>query len=526
MDKETVLLVLGVFLLLAGIVGKVRFKDYEIPHIKSTFARLIVGAIGGMFITLYFVPPQTVINLFGPESKIALEIRPFRVNTDRDDAQYLAMKAEKNLVELFANKGQTVVSKRVTTSTERKRHKLYKLSGDVNEIDGLALIQVRLENPDGEHIAAAEIRGNFDDLKTRYKVLPEALVYGLNINEKTLTKKQDSKRPTMSVEAFSSYLWALRKYRENDIHAAINSLSESTRIDPRFAMAFWTLSELHKTKGDIEQCQKWAEKATSIDPDYPRWPYYGAKYAGDPIPELLETLRKASPKRVASGASIKDVYSKPYKIRIVAVWIDPQRYRITIQKQSSIYGNSVESLLSEHNGILAINGGPYSSDHEQRLTAIGLLIIDGVKYSDVSAKHSGAFVISEGKPGIVRTSQLKHLNNYEFALQSRPLLIDPGRIFGIKSNNYIRANRSAICASGSEILFVAVSGSEGNGLSLYEFAKVLYTKKSSGGFECDAALNLDGGPSTQMVFDLSNQKTELIGLWKVQNAIVVQRDSG
>lgn len=522
MDKETALLVIGVFLLLAGIVGKVKFKDYEIPHIKSKFIRLIVGTIGGIFIILHLIPPHTVISVFGPETKIALEVRPFDVNTDRSYGQYLAMKAEKNLIELFANKGQIVISKRVTTSLERKKYDAYKLFGNVNEVDNLALIQVQLENPDGEYIAATEIRGSFDVLKDRYKVLPESLVYGLNIDEKTLTKKHDSKRPTISVEAFSSYLWALKKYREDEVQQAISSLSEAVRIDPKFAMALWTGSEILKKQRNTEKSEEWAKRAKSIDPDHLRWPYYDTKSAGNPVPDLLERLRKASREKFDSGFLVKKIYSKPYNMRIFAVWIDPHRYHITIQKQNSLYGNSVSDFLSQHNGILAINGGPYNSDREQRLTPVGLLIVNKVKYGDVSTDHSGSLIINNGKPRILRTRDLIAVNNYEYALQSRPLLVDPGGIFGINENTFIRANRSAVALAGNEILLVAISGERGNGLSLYEFAKILHTKESDGGFQCDVALNLDGGPSTQMVFEINNNKEELKGLWNVQNAIVVQ----
>jgi Phosphodiester glycosidase len=69
-----------------------------------------------------------------------------------------------------------------------------------------------------------------------------------------------------------------------------------------------------------------------------------------------------------------------------------------------------------------------------------------------------------------------------------------------------RANNKTLphlCARGSAIVFVVLHGLHGNGLSLYEFAELLAAREVDGGAGCHIALNLDGGPSTQVAMNLT-----------------------
>jgi len=44
-----------------------------------------------------------------------------------------------------------------------------------------------------------------------------------------------------------------------------------------------------------------------------------------------------------------------------------------------------------------------------------------------------------------------------------------------------------------------------------------------GGLGCYLALNLDGGPSTQVAMNLRGVREKVDGLWKIHNAIVVRK---
>jgi hypothetical protein len=82
--------------------------------------------------------------------------------------------------------------------------------------------------------------------------------------------------------------------------------------------------------------------------------------------------------------------------------------------------------------------------------------------------------------------------------------------------------RTSVCATPQAVVFVVVQG----GLSLYELADLLAAPAASGGFTCAAALNLDGGPSTQASFSAHGESIEIPGLWRTQNAIVVRPRAG
>jgi len=53
------------------------------------------------------------------------------------------------------------------------------------------------------------------------------------------------------------------------------------------------------------------------------------------------------------------------------------------------------------------------------------------------------------------------------------------------------------------------------------FARFLADPSEKGGVGCVDALNLDGGPSTQLAVKLPALKLSLLGRWGVPNALVV-----
>jgi hypothetical protein len=66
------------------------------------------------------------------------------------------------------------------------------------------------------------------------------------------------------------------------------------------------------------------------------------------------------------------------------------------------------------------------------------------------------------------------------------------------------------------------------GLSLFELGAILSANPSDGGFGCERAMNLDGGPSTQASFHSPDGKhtLEFEGIWPSQNALLVKGREG
>jgi Phosphodiester glycosidase len=60
------------------------------------------------------------------------------------------------------------------------------------------------------------------------------------------------------------------------------------------------------------------------------------------------------------------------------------------------------------------------------------------------------------------------------------------------------------------------------GLSLFEMGEVLSAREADGGFDCERALNLDGGPSTAVSFSMDGKSVEVKGRWKISDGLAVK----
>ena len=203
--------------------------------------------------------------------------------------------------------------------------------------------------------------------------------------------------------------------------------------------------------------------------------------------------------------------------------MDPKRFRIKLAEQKSPHGAEVTEFLSDPGVVLAVNGGFFDIDDSKRLRAAGALVVHGVVRNGALNRQTGALVGGDDNVRIIWAKDLAPLASYTFALQSGPILVEGPNRVGIKRNDYDRLGRAAICTKGGTVIFIAIKGAKGTGLSLYEFASLLAAREEDGGIGCELALNLDGGPSTQAVMKLNGVTETATGLWKVHNAIIVSK---
>ena len=149
---------------------------------------------------------------------------------------------------------------------------------------------------------------------------------------------------------------------------------------------------------------------------------------------------------------------------------------------------------------------------------VGLFLEKGQLKNPLGQALSGTLLITGHRVEISPTHSVGALQPYKFGLQSKPLLVDPGNKLGMRGNDGVRVPRSAICLTDAHHVSIFYAG--GGGLSLFELATLLQAPTSAGGFACEVALNLDGGPSTQVSGDASGAAFERLGQ-NVANAIVV-----
>lgn len=224
-----------------------------------------------------------------------------------------------------------------------------------------------------------------------------------------------------------------------------------------------------------------------------------------PAPVAAMAGAAATPRRRAfeslgSGLSVfaserLDAEGEPHQWRVVRLDLKAHRLQVRARGEAPF-----EELRSEPDVLAAVNGGFFDPE----VGASGLLISEGVALArERPGGGSGVLVIAAGVARLLERGARLPAKT-ELAVQCGPRLIEPDGSVGIRSDDGQRAARTAACIrqSGRELdLVVAASETRlGRGPGLLQLARWLAEPLApddpSG---CEAALNLDGGPSTALV---------------------------
>lgn len=102
----------------------------------------------------------------------------------------------------------------------------------------------------------------------------------------------------------------------------------------------------------------------------------------------------------------------------------------------------------------------------------------------------------------------------ELVVQGVPRLVIAGEVPKLKP---AEAARTAVCADDSRLIVVVTT----DPVDTTAFARFLARPRDKGGVGCADALNLDGGPSTQLHARLPGLTLDVRGGWGVPNALVM-----
>jgi len=169
---------------------------------------------------------------------------------------------------------------------------------------------------------------------------------------------------------------------------------------------------------------------------------------------------------------------------------------------------TVEEIASPFPAVVAVNASFF--DKEGR--AMGLAVGEGRLMAAGKRRSWGAFVVSGTDARIVLGSAIPDYPPPRLIIQGIPRLVVGGKVQRLKPQ---LAERTAVCAGGSIVTLVVSTKAETTA-----FARFLAGPPETGGLGCVDALNLDGGPSTQLVAKLSVLTLSLPGGWGVPNALV------
>jgi Phosphodiester glycosidase len=196
----------------------------------------------------------------------------------------------------------------------------------------------------------------------------------------------------------------------------------------------------------------------------------------------------------------------------VAFEVDLTKLDVRLVRASAPGGlTTVDAMTAGLGDHLAVNASFFDVDGKtmgratdrsgvhaaDRRTGWGALVIDG---ADQARIVLGDALPKEPKPN-------------ELVVQGVPRLVVGGSVMKLKAQT---AARTAVCAAGSTLMLVVTTEADTGAL-----ASFLAKPRDAGGLGCKDALNLDGGPSTQLFAQLGSFRLALPGGSGVPNALVL-----
>src|SRR5262245_48954927 len=169
---------------------------------------------------------------------------------------------------------------------------------------------------------------------------------------------------------------------------------------------------------------------------------------------------------------------------------------------------TVEEIASPFPAVVAVN----ASFFDEAGRAMGVAVSEGRLLGTGKRNSWGALVISGKDARVVLGSDIPDQFADRLIVQGIPRLVVGGKVLRLKPQV---AERTAVCAAGSHVVMVVATKVE-----TMAFARFLAEPPERAGLGCSDALNLDGGPSTQLVVRLPTLTLSLRGGWGVPNALV------
>jgi uncharacterized protein YigE (DUF2233 family) len=191
---------------------------------------------------------------------------------------------------------------------------------------------------------------------------------------------------------------------------------------------------------------------------------------------------------------------------------DPRVVRVTMidARRDDRAAARVSDLRQESGAHVVVNG----SFFDEKSRPLGLVVGDGEEQSSLRRVDQGIFLIAEGQPRIQHTRDALP-PKVEMAIQAFPRLVVDGRPLRLKPQP---SRRTSVCVPGDGTVLVVVVPTP---VSLVHLAEALVLPPSAGGLGCWSALNLDGGPSTQLSVATPEMSLEVEGGWPVPNGLAI-----
>lgn len=209
-------------------------------------------------------------------------------------------------------------------------------------------------------------------------------------------------------------------------------------------------------------------------------------------------------------------YARLYDLRSEGERIDGHAFRIDLEAAGlrvlAAGGpktrREVDTIARRFKDVVAVNGSFFDKEGK----AMGLVVDQGRLISRWRTKAWGALVVKDRRATLMKGRDVDLEKNPELVLQGWPRLVVDGQVMELKRQ---KAARTAVCADGRFVTIVVLPSDVG----MPALASFLARSGERGGLACRNALNLDGGPSTQLYARLGALTVNVEGGWGVHNAL-------
>lgn len=191
------------------------------------------------------------------------------------------------------------------------------------------------------------------------------------------------------------------------------------------------------------------------------------------------------------------------------------RFQVSAQIQSEPRGDRAHEVGERSGHFFVVNAGFFLEDEQNHLAPVGLLSINGNR-AGMNWRSAGGYLVL-GEQISIRPTRSGPPKGAQDFIQTKPVLIEPGKIWAMNTNQAILKRRTLVCLRGDETLLVVLVS--GNGMSLFEAGWLLRSKQWGGFFDCDSAIAMDGGGSTQS-WMRDHSQYSLRGVTPVHNFLV------
>jgi uncharacterized protein YigE (DUF2233 family) len=208
---------------------------------------------------------------------------------------------------------------------------------------------------------------------------------------------------------------------------------------------------------------------------------------------------------------LKESFLIPWShIHVFRINLKDNELSLVTAKDLSREHASVDEYAQHSNALLAVNGGFFDGNYKP----LGLRIYN--KRQKNPAKNIswwGIFYVKNQRAYLANIRQYRSARQIDFAIQSGPRLLIDNRIPPLKPG---RAERSALGITQDGHVIVLVT--DNMPISTTKLAQLMKATP----LNCENALNLDGGSSSQLHAHIASFQLNVYGFANVSDAVIVK----